>query len=82
MGGQKSDPFSYASPRVKKQTPVQWAFVFFRICDNSAECDGKICTSTDMMPLGSRRHRLDFHHSVGYEGLPSAGMEVQPKEVQ
>ncbi|GFQ98194.1 sodium-coupled monocarboxylate transporter 1 [Trichonephila clavata] len=35
---------------------------------------------TDMMPLSSRRQRLDFRHSVGYERLPSAGMGSYPRK--
>ncbi|GFU38805.1 hypothetical protein TNCV_1754701 [Trichonephila clavipes] len=40
----------------------------------------RICFSTDIMPLGSRRQRLDFHHYVGNEGLPSAGIGSNPSK--
>ncbi|GFY60381.1 hypothetical protein TNIN_394891 [Trichonephila inaurata madagascariensis] len=32
------------------------------------------------MPLGNRRQRLDFRHSVGYEGLLSAGVGSDPSK--
>ncbi|GFQ93096.1 reverse transcriptase domain-containing protein [Trichonephila clavata] len=32
------------------------------------------------LPLSSRRQRLDFRHSVGYERLPSAGMGSYPRK--